>query len=172
MKKDFLVLSREQAESEHVQNTINLPHIMISINGTTGTDSTSANIPDNINRKDLLQIRFDDIDVRHTETIKNEGLELIFFSEDHARNILNFVEKNVENINLIVVHCFAGVCRSVAVASALSKIINNEDDKIFRSGVPNMLVYKTILEKFWLSDYNRIYPRLNEYNFENIEHYK
>jgi predicted protein tyrosine phosphatase len=175
MKKiNFLVLSREQAESIVVQRAINQPHILISINGTTGLDSTSAKIPTNGNRLDLLHLRFDDIDSRQMEILKEnkEEKSLILFTEEHARNILNFVEKNLKDIDLIVVHCFAGICRSVAVASALSKIINNEDDRIFKSGVPNMLVYKTVLERFWLSDYGNIYPTMNNYSFENTDHYK
>jgi len=175
MKKiNFKVLSRKEAEADWVQEKITEPHILISIYGTTGGDSTPAEIPDNENRVELLKVCFDDLSDRHREILDNreEKNNYIFFSEDHARNILNFVEKNIDKVDLIVVHCFAGVCRSVACAAALSKILNNEDDRIFKSGVPNMLVYSTILEKFWLSDYGTLWPKINELNFENIDHYK
>lgn len=171
----FLVLSRAQAEDKHVQGTINQKHILISINGTTGSDSTPALIPDNENRVDMLQICFDDIDNRDMQRDSfdkiNKKYDFNLFSESHARNILNFVEKNIENIELIVVHCFAGVSRSVACASALSKILNNNDDKIFKSGCPNMKVYTTILEKFFLSCYNELWPKITEINFNNTEYF-
>lgn len=147
-KIKFKVLSRAMAEAEWVQKSITEPHILISINGTTGTDSTSAIIPANQYRKELLHIQFDDIDNSKPELTQG----MIPFTEDHARNILNFVEKNINDIDLIVVHCFAGVCRSVAVAASLSKIINNEDDVLFKSGVPNMLVYREMLDKYFLED--------------------
>ena len=78
-----------------------------------------------------------------------------------ALEIINFVEKFCNTVSLCVIQCQAGLSRSVAVASALSKIVNNEDDLIFRKGIPNMFVYTTLLDTFfsnpaWQSEYSRI----------------
>jgi len=169
MKKQvkFLVLSRREVETDWVQNKIDEPHILISI----FDDDGKPNLPDNKYRKDTLYLMFHDIDVRHIDTLnsREDRNEYVLFNEDFARNILNFVEKHIKDIDLIVVHCHAGVCRSVACASALSKILNNEDDKIFKSGVPNILVYTTLLNKFWLSEYQKLYPKMNTISFDNID---
>ena len=63
--------------------------------------------------------------------------------------IWTFVNLNIDRIKRIVIHCEAGISRSVAIASALSKIINNYDDELFNSGIPNMLVYVTLLDRFF-----------------------
>ena len=170
-KINFLVISRAQAEHEYVQGTIVQPHILISINGTTSGDSTPANIPDNKNRVDMLQLQFDDIDIRHTNVVNEEYPSMIFFSEEHARNILNFVEKNIKDINTIVVHCYAGISRSRGVACALSKILNNEDDVLFKAGCPNMLCYRTVLDKYFLTidNYHLLWENIYEVRESNLE---
>ena len=174
-KLNFLVLSRAQAEDAYVQSTIKQKHILISIYGTTGSDGAPATIPDNENRVDMLQICFDDIDNmdmdRNSFDKINQKYNFNLFSEDHARNILNFVEKNINDIDLIVVHCWAGISRSCATACALSKILNNEDDRLFKAGVPNMKVYGSILAKFFLSCYNELWPKMTEINFSNTDYF-
>ena len=62
--------------------------------------------------------------------------------------VLDFVNK--EEPDLIITHCKAGVCRSAAVNAALSKIILERDDIFFKEGVPNMLVYTTILNAWFV----------------------
>ena len=68
---------------------------------------------------------------------------------------------DLAQVSLIIVQCQAGLSRSVAVASALSKIINYTDDGIYTKGIPNMFVYTTILDTFfsnpnWLGEYPKI----------------
>ena len=72
------------------------------------------------------------------------------FTKDEARRIINFVNDHAHKADMIVCHCGAGISRSVAVASALSKILNNEDDVVFNYGCPNILVYTTILEEYFM----------------------
>jgi predicted protein tyrosine phosphatase len=84
---------------------------------------------------------------------------LIYFDEDMAKNLLNFVREYLINIDLIVCQCHAGISRSSATAAALSKILNNDDMWVFENErftytstwsvnerwVPNNLIYRTIL---------------------------
>jgi len=50
-----------------------------------------------------------------------------------------------------------------------SKILNNEDDKIFKSGCPNMLVYRTMLDKFFLSpNFHLLWPNIYKIRESNL----
>lgn len=121
------------------------PHILISIR-CPGEQVTPS---PNTHCKDTLELYFDDVSGGCVKTAT-------YFTQDDARKILDTVDKCVQNrIELIVTHCHAGISRSVAVNSALSKILNYTDDDIFHSGIPNMWVYTTILDTFFLSDYTK-----------------
>jgi len=78
-----------------------------------------------------------------------EGLNLQLFGRKDAIHILEFVEKYIDDIKLIIVNCEAGVSRSAGVAGALSKILNGWDDAYFKHSLPNMLVYRTILVEYF-----------------------
>lgn len=72
---------------------------------------------------------------------------LIYFNKDMANQILDFyLDAKTAGVNIIIAHCDAGACRSPAICAALQKIETDDDEKWFKSYVPNMLVYNTILE--------------------------
>ena len=151
MKKTrFIILSRREAEGLEDQN---LPEgaIFISI---YGLDEKPADLKVTC---PVLYLQFDDIEqseehchnnVHRAELIKEK---LKPFNKDMARDIFDFV--NAHKPSTIIVHCHAGVCRSAAVAAALSKIMYDEDDAIFKTRVPNMLVYTTMLEYYYCDMY-------------------
>ena len=112
---NFLTLSKQQIKSTQY-NQIKEKHIVISISGS-GDEETI--IPPNPHRLSQLFLKFDDI-----EDIMDN---YIFFDRSMAQEILDFVEKYCNQISLVIVQCQAGLSRSVAVASALSKIINFSD---------------------------------------------
>jgi predicted protein tyrosine phosphatase len=151
MKKTrFIVLSRREAEGLRDENILN-DTVVISIHGL---DEKPANIQLSC---PILYLQFDDIEqseehchnnVHRAELIKEK---LLPFNKDMARNIFDFV--NAHKPSTIIVHCHAGVCRSAAVAAALSKIMYDEDDYIFKTRVPNMLVYTTMLEYYYCDQY-------------------
>ena len=85
----------------------------------------------------MLFLEFYDLDKIYN------GYEL--FNRTQAIQILAFIEKHIHEIKLIVVNCEAGVSRSAGVAGALSKLINGDDSEYFKHSLPNMLVYRTIL---------------------------
>ena len=108
-----------------------------------------------------MQLIFEDIDdITYAE-------KYILFNKEKATSILDFVESNLTDS--IVVNCHAGVCRSVATAAALSKILNNEYDNIFKSGCPNMLIYSTILRTYFLEDnFHLRWPKIWKVRYSNL----
>jgi predicted protein tyrosine phosphatase len=96
---------------------------------------------------DLLQISFFDLD-RIPDECTNED-KIVLFNEDHARRIWEFVESVWDRVDLILVHCLAGVSRSPAVAAAVAKIRYSSDDLYFKSYAPNMLVYRIMLKEYY-----------------------
>lgn len=152
MKTKFLVVSRDEIEDSKLHEAIDIPHILISI----FDDEGEPNLPSNTLRKETLFLKFHDIDLRHEQFLNSrteeENKRFIIFDTIMADKVLKFVESSIRGVELILINCHAGICRSVATAAALSKILNNEDDKIFKSGIPNMRVYSTILENYFLEE--------------------
>ena len=140
-KIKFYVLSRKEIENKEMYNRIRVPHILISINES---EMDLAKISENKDNKYTLRLIFNDIDQQEENGI--------LFNNNKALQVIDTVDEYLQDMRNIVVHCHAGVSRSVAVASALSKILNNEDDRIFKAGCPNMLVYNTILNTYFLED--------------------
>ncbi len=139
-------------------------HIIISI-----TDPNSEKV--NIKSKpiDILSIQFHDVDHR----LKNQKdcklcdgtgksklfpdvngghcyactdkMDIKVFNESYAEKILEFVSTYALEVDLIVVHCEAGISRSAGCAASLSLIYNGEDQYYFDHYLPNMLVYRKII---------------------------
>ena len=116
-----------------------IPTIVISI-----TDPTSKHpeYPENNLLLDVLKIHFDDIEDKFST--------LTVFNENHAKEILEFVNKYKDKTERIVCQCQAGISRSSATAAALSIILDGHgsDNWIFsdRRYIPNMKVYRTLLK--------------------------
>lgn len=151
----FLTLSEQEIKTSRIYSAIKEKHIVISI--TSAADEEIV-LPHNISRVSQMFLKFDDV--------QDIDSRFIYFDRSMAHNILQFVEKYINQISLIVVQCQAGISRSVAIASALSKIINFSDDAIFTSGIPNMFVYTTLLDqlfgnRYWQNEYPKIkYQRM------------
>jgi len=94
---------------------------------------------DDKNRVDLLQLDFDDIDFPRNH--------FKLFEINQAEDIWEFVDKIWDKIDLLMVHCAAGISRSSAVAKAVLEKYQPEAahwvDKLF---YPNRLVYSTLKE--------------------------
>lgn len=97
------------------------------------------------NRKGVLSVKIHDVD--DVKLANEYGYKIL--DSNQAENIIKFVEEYKDKIEQIAVHCHAGVSRSAGCAAALSKIYNGTDEDIFNSEfhIPNMHVYKTILNK-------------------------
>lgn len=131
----FITLSEKEISTTYL--SIRNPHLLISISNP-GPDVA---IPSTPYCKGILRLKFHDVEDVTTKEI--------FFDHNMGREILDFVDEGISNVNTIVVHCGAGLSRSIATASALSKIINYRDDDIFSKGIPNMMVYLTILSEYF-----------------------
>ena len=134
---EFLVLNRDQMKNYKC----NEPHIIISIKDPKSSD---IEIIERRNYIGVLRLEFFDLD-------KETGqfpYDRFLFNHTDAQDILNFVTKYQDKIELIICQCEAGISRSAGVAGALSKIINKEDTCFFKHYLPNRLVYRTILNEY------------------------
>lgn len=146
---DFITFSLDDMMHTDKFTSIMQPHLLISIR----SHGQVVNLPKNHYTQATLNLEFDDITlVTGTD---------YYFDADLARKILEFVNAHCAKANLIVCHCQAGLSRSAAVCAALSKIINNRDDMYFANKIPNILVYASILEEYFLTpEYDRVYRAL------------
>ncbi len=146
MIKDYYVYSRTMIE-EHVEPH-EVPHLIISI-GCPGDED--AKIKTNEHTLKILRLQFWDSD---GESIKEGELSVApaeqCFQPEQARQILALVKTWPEAQRLIV-HCDAGYSRSPAVAAAISKILTGDDESFFKRYRPNMWVYRTILEEYYIA---------------------
>lgn len=100
----------------------------------------------------VLRLEIFDWDGKHLNSLFCDGDPVTkdkIFNVDHAKQILQFVDKHLNNIEFIISSCDAGICRSSACAAALSYILH-KDDKIFFKPpyYPNRLIYRTLLEEY------------------------
>ncbi len=73
----------------------------------------------------------------------------VFFTQEHAKNIINIVTENISSIENIIVHCTLGAARSPAVAIVLAKLFPlKQEDYFLRKLYPsyNQYVYRIMKE--------------------------
>lgn len=140
---DIIALSRENARRS-------IPRIsgcyMISI---TEPDDLPPTL--HADWEAILHIKCDDIDqesgsipiIRNGVTVSHR--ELILFTKEQARDILSFVEKYKDSIDLLAIHCHAGISRSVGVHAALAELYNNKN-LYSRYPCHNRHIARTLLE--------------------------
>jgi predicted protein tyrosine phosphatase len=81
-----------------------------------------------------------------SEPIEGEKKYELFEHRD-AKQVRRFIDKHVTEVENVVIHCEAGVSRSVGIAAALSRFMFGEDEVFFARGVPNARVYQKVLEE-------------------------
>jgi predicted protein tyrosine phosphatase len=164
---EIKVLSRKAFE----EFTSDKKYIVISI-----TDPNSEPVESQKGYLTMLSLEFHDVDhrIKKQKDCKlcdgtgkskmfpdvNDGhcyactdkIDIILFDENMAQQILDFVTCFKDKVDMIVVHCEAGISRSAGVAGALSKILNGDDKYYFDHYLPNMLVYRTILNTYFKND--------------------
>jgi predicted protein tyrosine phosphatase len=121
--------------------TTNEKHILISVQDP---NYDFVKLPKQISRLAWIGFHFYDLD-KDTEVFPYSRF---MFTSIQARIILDFVALWKNKVDLICINCCAGISRSAGVAAALSKILNNDDSYYFKHYLPNMLVYRTILEEY------------------------
>lgn len=124
-----------------IQYEIDIEHIVISI-----TDDKDFPLIPIKKCLDILKLSIWDYDnYGHNEfSIPEEKI----YKPEHAKQVLEFVFKYLDKVNLIICQCDAGISRSSATAAALSKIMKDYDQFYFNHYCPNSLIYKTILDEY------------------------
>lgn len=143
LKIDFFPL----LEAEHIIPNNNMA--LISINDP----DMSNHIPYEF-WAHKITLKFHDIDTGE----KDKG---ILFKKSMARELIQFVLDLPPNINYIVIHCFAGICRSGAVARFLQKHIYPScfnETFWMKYMIYNRMVYTT-LENVWVEEFMDKNPR-------------
>jgi predicted protein tyrosine phosphatase len=131
-----VALSQNEMELEDRSHPFG-KHIVISITCPDGErDARIKTEP-----KAILRLKFWDVEE------SREGYEVVFEHKD-AKSVRRFVEKHVDAVDSIVVHCRAGVSRSVGCAAAIAKALLGDDETFYKQGRPNSRVYKGILKEF------------------------
>ena len=89
------------------------------------------------NRQGLLQLAFaDTADPDRTDS----------FSASLATELLDFVTEVWGQVEVLLIHCEAGMSRSPGVAAALSRIYYGDDGPWFEYDFPNSLVYQRLVD--------------------------
>lgn len=104
-----------------------------------------------LNRIALLQLTFEDLDAipgpEFAKKFPSKANNI--FKEEHADKILDFICDYWTQIDLLMIHCYAGASRSPAIGKAISDCLQPKwspyFDRIFQ---PNKLVYDTIKDVY------------------------
>ena len=98
------------------------------------------------NNKGVLRLAFHDSDPKSTvDPCHSTGDQL--FNVKRANIIIDFVTEIKDEVDMLVVHCEAGVSRSPAIAAVISKILFGDDKAFFKAPyTPNMHVYRVMLD--------------------------
>ena len=89
------------------------------------------------NRQGLLQLAFADT----ADSDRPDAFTTVLATE-----LLNFVEEVWDRVEVLLIHCEAGLSRSPGVAAALSQIYYGDDGQWFEYDFPNTLVYHLLVE--------------------------
>lgn len=140
---NFNVVSRQTAEDGNIDY---VRHAWISI-----TDPAQADAAINVTSEcqGILRLKFHDMDPTSGPGAAMMGY--IAMTEAQGQEIVDFVDRMKNDVNVFFVHCEAGISRSAGVAAALSVWLNGNDDVIAENPyfMPNAHVKSTILRLLW-----------------------
>jgi predicted protein tyrosine phosphatase len=122
------------------------PWACISVSEDEVISQGIAKVMPSENRVGLLSLAFHDIWLeKHTHL--GEGYNLM--EQKHAAQVVAFVEQVWDNVELLMIHCHAGISRSSAIGKAISEKYEDQFhsyySKLYR---PNPHVYKLVQEQF------------------------
>lgn len=80
----------------------------------------------------------------HDEIKPNDAY--VMFDEAMATETWDFVKKHWDEVDIVLVHCHMGLCRSPAIAAAVAKALEGDDKLWFKIKSPNRHVYRTMLQ--------------------------
>ena len=134
---EFIVQDRDSIEHGVL---VRSSYIVVSIRDP---DKRKARVRRQPGLRDVLYLAFHD-----AEPVANMTLpaDITLMSEDHAKQIWQFVRKWERQVGAVVVHCEQGMSRSPAVAAALCKAYGGDERCFFREYQPNGYVYKLMVD--------------------------
>lgn len=147
---NFMILPRCAVENKDFMDQIKLDHIIVSIN-EPNPFNVPAMIPTTEFCKERIVLFFDDIDKQMSKLDFGLDRELVLFSQDQAKTVVDRIKSHIVSGRfihpLIIVHCHAGVSRSAGMAEALSLWLNGDDSGIGSNTrfIPNRHVKSTML---------------------------
>jgi len=111
----------------------------ISISDTFTFDAGMFPVITEVNRSYMIRLGFDDIS-RPKPGLTEMDIE-------QAKSIWDFVDQIWNEVDLLVIHCNAGMCRSPAVARAIAEKYYPETAELYNQLYhPNKLVYRLMKE--------------------------
>jgi predicted protein tyrosine phosphatase len=140
----FHIMGREEA----IRFTLSRPYIHIAVY-TPGDCEVPLTACEN--RKGDLQLCFHDLArVSDREWLANQlkgtGVKMTPFSKEQAEQIVRFLDQHAF-VRDIAVNCDAGMCRSPAIAAAISKFFTGDDERFYMYYRPNHHVFRGLLSK-------------------------
>lgn len=87
--------------------------------------------------KEVLTLHFDDAE--------EQTDHVTLFTAEQAVQIINFIRRNHHRADRLLVHCYAGQSRSMAVGAFAVKMLGGNNQRYFEVANPNQLVYQTLL---------------------------
>lgn len=103
----------------------------------------------------VLLVQVDDIDEDKFEIAKKENIDLILFTKNQAKQIIEFLMNMGDDFTLVV-HCGAGVCRSGAVVEFARGMLHLDYDEFKMDNphiLPNLFILKA-LRLYYLENYS------------------
>jgi predicted protein tyrosine phosphatase len=155
----FLVYSRDLVEKGIVKDIQDCyPDAIVGVISIAGTkpncisDDVVQVIHKEKNFFGICRMNFDDVD-RDVDGTKGWIIEHGYseITNEQANNIVDFIlAAKVKNVDIMIVHCEAGISRSSATAAACSVILGQSDAEYFGNARynPNMKVYRSILNAY------------------------
>ncbi len=87
-----------------------------------------------------LTLYFDDV-VRQVEGA-------VAFDRKMAGEVIDFIEQHREAADTLLVHCYGGQSRSMAVGAFAVRMLGGDNSKYFAKANPNRLVYETLVKEW------------------------
>ena len=125
---ELQIFSMDEAHSQFkVRARIGKPYIWISIVDPDAREFEPAKLGWH---RGTLQVMFHDIGSIEQNTAASRAGYLAATPED-AKRIVRFIQKYRDHVEVVAVHCHAGISRSSATAAAISLWLNKHDSGIF-----------------------------------------
>lgn len=122
------------------QGVLTDTYIVISIQDSH-TQGFGFQFTENQFCKGVLTLLFDDV--------ISEVAGAVIFDDDMADRIIDFINQYKNKVDTLLVHCYAGQSRSMAVGAFAVKMLGGDNSYYFKNGNLNQYIYDA-LELAWI----------------------